>query len=108
MADLILKRNDTRPTLSVPLTEGASGTPINLTTATSVKLMMKTQSGSLITRPATITSAAGGVVSVTFQSADTATSGEYSAEFEITWNDGGKETIPNDGWLTITILDDLG
>jgi hypothetical protein len=108
MADLTVKQNDTRPTLSITLKEGSPATPINLTTATSVAFYMKTAAGSLITRAATITSASGGVVSVTFQAADTATIGTYNCELQITWNDGGIETVPNNGYFSLEIVDDLG
>lgn len=109
MADVTLKSNDTRPTLQVTLKEGqpSAQTPINLTTASAVTLYMKTATGSLITRAATITDATNGVVTVTFQAADTATAGDYSAEFQITWTGGGIETVPNDGYISISILEDL-
>lgn len=109
MADLTLKSNDTRPTFQATLKEGTPGaqTPINLTTATSVKLLMKTLAGSLIQRTATVTDATNGVVTVTFTAPDTATAGSYQAEFEITWTGGGIETVPNDSYLDIEILEDL-
>jgi hypothetical protein len=108
--DLTLKRNDTRPTIVINLKEGnpASPTAINLTTAVSVKLIMK-MGATTITRPATVTNPSGGQITVTFLAADTQTSGDYQAEVEITWDaSGNKETVPNDGYLAIRIIDDLG
>src|SRR5215213_8754438 len=103
MADFTLKRGDTRPLLMAQLVDIAAGvqTPINLTTATGVKLIMKLQNAPANTTP-TVNSACAfvnrttGTVSYTWTSANTATVGIYNIEFEIAWNDGGVETVPND------------
>jgi hypothetical protein len=111
-ADFVLKGHDTRPTLRVTLKEGdpAAPTAVDLTSATSVKLLMKPiPSGTVISRSgAFVSPRTGGQVDFTFQAADTATAGDYNGEVEVTWSDGGIETFPNSTYLAITIMADLG
>ena len=111
-----LKQNDTRPTYIVQLMEnvGLPGEgPVNLTSASSVQFIMRLKSDSeddppQINEGAVIEDAATGVVSYEWQPADTAAVGEYNVEFEVTWSDGGVETIPNEGFNEISIAYDLG
>ncbi len=111
MADFVVKQNDTLPVLAITLKEGDPSAPtaVNLSTATSVKLLMRpVGGGSVITRTAAITSAAAGQITVTFQAADTGTSGDYEGEIEVTWTGGGIETFPHDSYIAIRIVDDIG
>ncbi len=55
-----------------------------------------------------ITDADTGEVTYTWAAGDTASSGTYDLEFEITWADGGVETVPSSGYETVVIEDDLG
>lgn len=32
----------------------------------------------------------------------------YRAEFQITWSDGTIETVPDEGWELVEVLEDLG
>jgi hypothetical protein len=109
MADFVLKQNDTRPVLDATLTE--NGTALNLTTATSVKFIMR-QQGSLgsakINTTAAFVNRTSGTVRYTWTSGDTDTIGSFNAEFEVTWSDGGVSTHPSNGYLTIDVQDDLG
>jgi hypothetical protein len=43
-----------------------------------------------------------------FEPGETDTAGTYRAEFEATYLDGRKQTYPNDGYISIEILPDLG
>lgn len=54
-----------------------------------------------------ITDAANGKVRYYWQAGNTADYGDYKAEFEITFPDGSKQTIPNDGYLTISIIKEI-
>lgn len=100
-----IKRNDTRPVLTLTLTE--NGSAKDLTGAVSCKLLMKSGNNTA-SRTASITNAASGIIQVTLQAADTATAGTYQAEVEITWAAGAIETVPNDGYFVILVMEDLG
>lgn len=84
--------------------------PIDLTDATEVNFLMRLHGSTdppAIRSPMTITDAVNGTVQYAWQAGDTDTAGDYDVEFEITWNDGGVETVPNDSYLTVRIVDDL-
>ena len=49
-----------------------------------------------------------GQVFVTFDKRHTEKTGIFDAEFEVTFSDGRVETYPNDDYLKIHILEDLG
>jgi hypothetical protein len=108
LADYTLKKNDTFPVLTAILSDQVG--PVNLTSADSVKLIMKSggttiQGTCAITLPQT----GGDVGKVTYDwaPADTATTGTYQLEFEVTWNAGDIETFPNDGYKELEIVADL-
>src|SRR5690242_16797404 len=106
MADLVIKRGDTRPKLVRNLQQTVDGvvSNIDLTMATSVRLILKAQTGSATGGGAcTITDAVNGEVTYTWASADTATVTLWNAEWEITWNDSGIETVPSDSYITIQV-----
>jgi hypothetical protein len=109
-----IKQNDTRPAWSVPIKENygeSSEAALDLTEAASVKFLMRQKNDTgapKVDAAATIEDAEAGVVSYTWEAGDTDTAGNFDAEVEITWDDGGVETVPNDSYWDITILDDLG
>ena len=107
MADFEIKRGDSHPPIFATL-------PLDLTTASVVKLLFKTSTGSVTyDRTCTILDAAGGEVSYVWTTADAA-SGPLSAvntfniEWEITWSDSTKTTVPNKGYKTLEVFPDLG
>lgn len=105
MADLTIKRNDTLPILTATLEDQAG--PIDLTDALQVRVLLKTDAV-LITGVCTIADAPAGEITYTWDAVDdTATAGTYQGEFEITWPDG-VETIPNDTYFELLIIEDLG
>ena len=108
----VIKQDDSAPNLFATL-KNADLTPIDLTTAVGVDLVVK-KKGLPDTDPpqfknaCTITDAAGGEVEYDWTSADTATIGEYNGEFEIDWGGGDLQTVPNDNYFDIIIVADLG
>lgn len=107
-----IKNGDTAPAYVVDLVDNADTAPtaINLTTATSVTLKMRatgTTGAPYLNEAMAITTAGSGRCTYEWQTGDTDTPGTYNAEFEIAWNDGTIETVPNAGYLTIVITDDL-
>jgi len=112
MSDFQIKQNDTRPGLSVTLLEGTN--PIDLTNVEEVNIILREKSKTDVDGPdlkalcdidADPTS---GKVSYSWKASDTETSGEFSCEFELTYTDGGIETVPRSGFISIAIEDDLG
>jgi hypothetical protein len=110
MADVTLKQNDTWPPLAFTLMD--QNGPVDLTTATSIKIVMK---GATVTVTGTCTKNADQVTNkgkgtYTFLASDTSVIGAYDLEFEVNW--GGSpakiQTFPNDGYLSLVIVDDLG
>lgn len=104
-ATVVLKRNDRQPPIEASL-EQAAGTPINLTGA-SVKFIMRNEATVKVNATATIIDANRGVVKYEWGLTDTDTAGTYQAEFEITFADGRKLTVPNDEYIVVVVLEDL-
>ncbi len=107
-----IKQLDTAPAFVVALKDNFGETTeaaVNLTTAGSALFNMRNTGGSVyISRgSATITSAATGVVTYSWGTADTRTAGNYEAEIEIVWANGTVETFPNDSYWDITVVDDI-
>lgn len=94
MASLTVKQFDTSPALTATLTDSVGA--INLTSATSVKFVMKGKvSATTVTGTCTIVDAVNGKVSYAWVSPDTNTPDTYSVEFVIHWSAGGIQTVPN-------------
>jgi hypothetical protein len=102
-----IKQNDTKPALIAILQE-LDGTPIDLTSATGIEIVVKSAEGAFQwKKTATFVDKPEGQVQYTWESADTAAAGTYNAEFEITWPDG-IQTVPNDNYFQIIVVEDLG
>jgi hypothetical protein len=110
MADFAIKQNDTHPPLEVVLSD-LDG-PIDLTTATSVWLMMRGQKRtgavSVTGQALVVPPATDGFVIYEWIPLDTAVADLYNAEFEIRWGDGSVQTVPNSGYFYVDVQDDLG
>ncbi len=107
MADFYLRKNDTSPAIRYYLQDHA-GNPLNLVGG-SVRFHMADQSGTTkVDAAATVEDEDTAEVSYAWAATDTDTAGSYIAEWEITYSDGTVETVPNDGYLSIQIQDDLG
>jgi hypothetical protein len=104
--DFTIKRGDTLPSIRASLLDG-SREPIDLTAA-SVRFIMRPAAGGspTINQAATVTDAVGGGVLYAWGSDDTATPGEYLAEWEIAFGTA-KLTVPNGGYLRVLIVGDL-
>lgn len=110
MADFDIKRNDQLPAIRAQLLMAETETPVDLTNALSVKFIMtravgetpKISSAGVMEVPLT-----SGIVRYDWTAVDTATPGEYLAEWEITWTGGKKQTFPTNSYHTIAIFADL-
>jgi hypothetical protein len=100
-----IKRNDTSPSIKYQLDPKAD------LTGASVVFNMRGSSGPPIVSRAAATvvgNAADGVVSYAWAAVNTAKSGLYRGEFEVTYADGRIETFPNNGYIQVLVTDDLG
>lgn len=107
-----IKNGDTAPAYVVDLQDDVDSTPaaIDLTSATSVTMKMRltgTTGAPALNAAMAITTAASGRCTYEWQAGNTAAPGTYDVEFEILWSDGTIETVPNTGYLTVEITDDL-
>ena len=110
MSDFVIKQGDTSPALEATLTDGA-GDPFDITGAT-VTFHMTAVGNEGTNQPvvdadATVVDAGAGVVQYDWAPGDTADSGVYSAEFEVTYNSGVTETFPNDGYFEVVITEEV-
>lgn len=105
-----IKRGDRLPALTLTVT--GDGTPVDLTTATAVRLIVRATSDrsngpayldtTLAARPA------DGVLTYAWADGDTDTVGQYRVEVEVTWPGGLKQTFPGAGYGDLRIVPDLG
>ncbi len=86
--------------------EYSDGTVPNFVGATLRFLM--TKKGSSTPKVAAAAVITGTIFSYAPLPADVDTSGTYKVEWEVTYPGGKLETWPGSGWLTLTIVDDLG
>jgi hypothetical protein len=104
--DAVIKRGDTRHALKAILKD-AAGIPVDLTGCTVRFAMAPLGKFAIISRAAHVENAVAGEVWVVWAPGETDTSGIYRAEFQVTYRDGRKGTFPNDGYISIRILDDI-
>lgn len=113
MADFTIKQNDTWPPLTATL-KGDGGAAIDLTEASAVRILLKSDTVTVKTGPVDITDAPNGKISYEWEGAegedpaDTGTPGTYKMEFEITWATGKVQSIPNDSYKELEIVEELG
>lgn len=102
----IYKQHDTRPILELALQE--DGNPLDLTNVTSAVLLLSADGTALQVPCAKQAPFTGGMLQATLGTAVTGTADTYQGEVQLTYNDGGIETVPNSGYVEITIEPDLG
>jgi hypothetical protein len=111
MDPFVIKQNDTMPYLEATLSDDNG--PVDLTGA-SVKLAMKPlarcgQTSALKFKKAgVVVTPASGVVRYQWGAGDTDTAGNFQAEFEVTFADGGVRTFPSTGYIPVTVTPELG
>ena len=112
MADWVMKQNDTWPPLGDAVTpvvlKDNTGAAINLTGAT-VKLFIRAAdgTGTPLSRDAIVVNAVNGTVRYDWVPADTAVVGDFNFEYQITFGDGKIATVPTEGYLSLSIIDDI-
>lgn len=113
-----IKQHDRLPVLAAALEKSGGttdGDPIDLSASgplgvpSVVRFLMRASgaANSLVAQTATVTAATLGEVEYHWQSGETATSGYYEGEFEILWSASRLQTVPNQGYIPITVVDDV-
>lgn len=105
-ADYEVKQHDTGSLIEVTLTD-AKG-PINLDNAEAIHIYMRSETKLIKTGAMEVVNAEAGEVAYTWQPGDLDEAGDYKVEFEIIWESGGKTTIPNNAYKSLTVHPDLG
>lgn len=104
-ADFTIKQGDTLPAISAYLKVGGAVDP-NMATISTVKLALAkraTPDVFFFIGNAVVVSPTTGQVAYNWQAADTATPGEYYAEWHVTYQSGAKRTFPTVGRFTVSI-----
>lgn len=104
-----IKRGDLEPPLNAQLIQ-ADSTPINLSTAVSVRALVRhtTTQVLAVNRVVTIVDAVTGKVRILWATGETAIDGPYEVEFEVMWPGGRPQTVPSNGFFNFLIYPDLG
>lgn len=101
-----IKRNDTKPYLAVNLFDN-TGSAVDLTTASGIYFNLADSTFTpVISGSCTITGSLLGQCEYRWSATDTARSGTYWGEFEITYTDGTILTMPSDHSLKVQISED--
>ena len=101
-----MKQGDLEPPFDPVLYDDDGVTPLNLSTATSVKVTCYQNGASVFTSRAATGSAAG-VVNMPWVSGDTNTIGTLYLEVEVEWTAGRIQTFPSAGYFVVNVNADL-
>jgi hypothetical protein len=103
-----IKRNDDQPTLDVALRDDKNR-PVDVTGASVVFHMRNTADDTTKISGASVTvlAASKGEVRYPWTTTNTNTAGNFEAEFQVTFSDGGVQTFPNDGYIDVIITEDV-
>ena len=106
-----LKRGDTARSIQATLLD-PNDVAVNLTTATSVKFIMRPKGSRGAASPkveaaAVIVNASAGIVRYDWQAADVDTVGTFNAEWEVIWPTVKPDTYPSNGYNEVIIQQDL-
>lgn len=104
-----MKVGDTNPSIAIAVIDKSTGLAKNLAGATAVFSMRLEGSSTpkVNASAADVYDEANGKVRYDWAGSDTDTAGVYEGEFVVTLSGGGVVTFPQDGYIKITILDDV-
>jgi hypothetical protein len=109
MSNFVIKQNDLSPSIQTQLLDG-NGDAVDITGNLGVTFHMRMAIDPfsvIIDEAATVVDATTGTVRYDWSSGDTDTNGVYQAEFEVIYADSKLETFPNDGYITVNVIDDI-
>lgn len=104
-----IKEGDRRPSVTMQALD-AVGAPVNFGVGATAKFIMtrKGEATPTVNAAATIVDATLGKLQYDWATGNTDAAGVYDAEFEVTFGDGRKLSIPNFEHLVVVIHEDLG
>ncbi len=101
-----MKRYDRLPPLDVQLVSDVG--PVDLTTATSVKFLMRDVDKTVvINSPMTVINASLGQVRYMWAAGDTDVIGSFKAEIEVIWSGNLAQTFPAASYFRVKIYEDI-
>lgn len=108
----IIKRNDTLPALELTLVDrGRLGEKMgyNLSGVTEITFTMVSSCGEykIFAQSAETVCYSGGTIRYNWRSGDTNESGKFSGEFQLTFSDGNRLSVPQNGQIQIEIGKDV-
>ena len=108
----IIKRNDTLPALQICLIDrGCLGgkEPYSLSGVTGVTFTMANNCGDykIFAKTAQITSYSAGTIQYNWEAVDTNESGDFLGEFQLSYSDGNRMSVPQSGQINIKINKDV-
>jgi hypothetical protein len=106
--DFVIKAHDQLPAIAATLVD-ADLVPVDISDATVLFIMANATSRVVkLTSEATVVDGVAGRVEYQWNdTTDTATPGEYVAEWQVTFGDGKKQTFPSNSYNTVSIVADL-
>jgi hypothetical protein len=105
--DVTIKRGDTRNCIKAVLKD-YSGAPVDLTGCSVDFHMAPLNRPAVISRAVHIEDAGNGEVWMVWAPGETDIAGIFRAEFGVVYQDGRRETFPNNGYISLLIQNDLG
>src|SRR5689334_4269609 len=107
--DFTIKQDDQLPEILAVLKDDTDA-EVNLTGILGVRFIMtnKTTNEVKVDAAASVLDAPNGLVKYSWEEVDTDEAGNYKGEFEVEFSDGRLETFPNDKYLNIKVVVDLG
>jgi hypothetical protein len=94
----VIKQGDTLPVLTVTFQDNSEGSmgPVDLTTATLIKVVLKGKNGgTLVPGTCTALEATHGTATFAWTADNTGVPDMYGVEGVVTWTGGGTQTFPN-------------
>jgi hypothetical protein len=104
-----IKRHDLLPNLPFQILD-AAGAPRNCSDITSCYMVMRKQgtNTTILKKACTWTNQTSGIGLYDWVTGDTDIDGIMEYEFELTFTGGDIQTVPVSGYLTLTIVPDIG
>lgn len=104
-----MKQGDTDPSVRRRLISATDKQPIDLTDVTGKFFLMDVDGNLIVDGTVTFESPrTDGVFRYDWEAGDTDDAGDYTAEFQLTFLSGAVLTVPNDGYISVPIAEQLG